>query len=382
MRRGSERPPATLPSPPEGERARDRGRRKPAAKRRASSADVARLAGVSRTTVSFVLNSAPGKSIPEATRQRVLAAARELAYVPDAAARTSALVKHTSIGFFIPHDGYVSSDAYVARVVEGMTPVLNKNRYRLVLRPIDPARPGYLEQARRVGVDGLVLMNLHERDGGLAELVEARFPVVVIGSVDGGAVAGRRVRQLDVDNRAAVAEAVQHLVDLGHRDIGMISHAPLSYAAARDRLDGYRATMARAGLRVRRDWVREADLTEESGRQAMAAILAGPRRPTAVFAGNDVVAYGALRAIEEAGLRVPDDLSLVGCDDDPLSRHLHPPLTTVVNPAVRLGAEAARLLIALLRGAAPPPRRTLFRTSLAVRGSSRPPRAAAGDHAA
>jgi DNA-binding LacI/PurR family transcriptional regulator len=128
--------------------------------------------------------------------------------------------------------------------------------------------------------------------------------------------------------------------------------------------------MAAARIPIRRDWVQAADLTEQSGHQAMAEILACRRRPTAVFASNDVVAYGALNALQERGFAVPGDVSLMGFDDDLLSRYLKPQLTTVFNPAASLGAEAARLLIALIRGT-PVTSHPRLRTSLVVRESCR-----------
>ncbi|HVO18418.1 MAG TPA: LacI family DNA-binding transcriptional regulator [Anaeromyxobacter sp.] len=338
-------------------------RRRASRSRPVSSLDVARRAGVSRTTVSFVLNNAPGKSIPEATRARVLAAARELAYVPNARARSIALVRHRTIGFFIPHAGYVSSDAYVHRIIQGMSPVLNKSRFRLVVQALAVDQRNYLQVARQDEVDGVVFMNAHGGDRGLQELIDAGLPLVAIGTL-----ADKRVTQLDIDNRLAAAEAVRYLVGLGHRDIGMVVHASLSYLAARDRLAGFRAAMAAARLPVRKEWIRVADLTEQSGYRAMGEILASRRRPTAVFASNDVVAYGALKSLQERGFAVPGDVSLMGFDDDLLSRFLKPQLTTVYNPAASIGAEAARLLIGLVRGTPMPPHARL-RTSLVVRES-------------
>jgi LacI family transcriptional regulator len=338
----------------------------PFSKRNASAADVARRAGVSRTTVSFVLNNTPGKSIPEKTRQNVLKAARALAYTPNEQARRVAMVKHHSIGFFIPHSGYISSDAYIIRILEGMTPVLNKGRFQLVLQPLKLQQKGYLQLARQDAVDGIILMNTHDADVGLAEIIAAGFPLVVIGTIT-----RRDVCQIDIDNRASAASVVHHLASQGHRDIAMIVHAPLTFYAARDRQEGFRAAMRQAGLRVRADWVREANLTEESGYRAMREILRASRRPTAVFAGNDVVAYGAAQAIKDAGLAIPHDISLVGFDDDLASRYFNPPLTTVTNPAPGLGAEAARLLISILKSRPVATRRTILPTALAVRESCR-----------
>jgi LacI family transcriptional regulator len=330
------------------------GRRPP----RASSLDVARHARVSRTTVSFVLNHAAGKSIPAATRARVLAAARALGYVPDLRARARAMATRRTIGLFVPHTGYVSADPYVHRVIQGMTPVLHGGRFRLVVQSIAGSQGDYAALARRSEVDGVVFM--------IAQLRAASFPLVVIGTL-----ADRAIPQLDVDNRAAAAAATRYLVGLGHREIGLILHAPPSFSAARDRREGFRAAMAEAGLAVPRAWVRAADLTEEGGYRAMRAILAGRRRPSAVFATSDVVAYGALQALQDGGLGVPDDVSVVGFDDDLLSRYTRPRLTTVHSPAEGLGAEAARLAMALVRGARPgsSPR---LEASLVVRESCRP----------
>ncbi len=338
------------------------GRRGPPA----SSLDVARRARVSRTTVSFVLNHAAEKSIPAATRARVLAAAHALGYVPDLRARARAMATRRTIGLFVPHTGYVSADSYVHRVIQGMTPVLHKGRFRLLVQSIAGSQGDYLSLARRSEVDGIVFMNPQGGDRGLAALRAASFPLVVIGTL-----ADRDIRQLDVDNRAAAAAATRYLVGLGHREIGLILHAPPSFSAARDRREGFRAAMADAGLAIPRAWVRAADLTEEGGYRAMRAILARRHRPSAVFATSDVVAYGALQALQERGLGVPADVSVVGFDDDLLSRYTRPRLTTVHSPAEGLGAEAARVVMALARGARPgsSPR---LEASLVVRESCQP----------
>ncbi len=331
-----------------------------------SSADVARRAGVSRTTVSFVINNAPGKNIPEETRQRVLNAAHELHYTPNESARSVAMIKHHSIGFFIPHAGYLSSDASIVRVIEGMAPVLNKHRFQLVLQPLSMQEMDYLQIAQADHVDGIILMNTHDDDKGLVQIIQAGLPLVVIGSIS-----NPEVMQIDIDNRSAAAAAVNYLIDLGHREIGMVVHAPLSYYAARDRYEGYKSALGGAGLEERSEWVREGNLTAESGYQAAREIVSGPERPSALFVGNDVVAYGAIQAIKDAGLEIPRDISVVGFDDDSVSRYLNPPLTTMTNPAAGFGAEAARLLIGALKGRPFPARQTILPTALAVRGSCR-----------
>jgi LacI family transcriptional regulator len=337
------------------------------AERKATSADVAKKAGVSRTTVSFVLNNTPGKTISDATRRKVLHAARELEFVPNEKARDVAMIKHHSVGFFIPHAGYISSDAYIIRVIEGITPVLNKNRFQLVLQPLKLQKMDYLSRARQDGLDGIILMNAYDDDKGLVELIATRFPLVVIGTISHPGVF-----QIDIDNRSAAKGAVEYLISLGHRDIGMILHAPGSYYPARDRFEGYRSAMEGAQCALQKSWIRNADLTEESGYMAMAEILEEEKRPTAMFAGNDVVAYGAMQAIKDAGLAIPGDMSIVGFDDDLPSRYVNPRLTTVTNPAPSLGAAAARLLIGVLQGHIALEPAPTFPMLLAVRDSCRP----------
>jgi LacI family transcriptional regulator len=309
-------------------------------KRMVSASDVAKLAGVSRTTVSFILNNTPGKHISEATRQRVLQAAAALEYVPDEDAVSVARRTHFTIGFFISHSSSIFTDAYIIRLIDGMALVFNKHRCRLILQPLRQSQTNYVELARSQSLDGVILINTHTNDPGIFELEKAGIPLVVIGSIE-----GLHIPQVDIDNSAAAREMTEHLIALGHRNIAMIVHAPVSYYAAAHRLAGYTAALEAAGLKVNAEYIKIADFTEASGYRAMREILDIKDRPTAVFAGNDVVAYGAMQAIQDAGLNIPADISLAGFDDDYLSRYLNPPLTTVTQPAAGLGEAAARLVL-------------------------------------
>jgi DNA-binding LacI/PurR family transcriptional regulator len=335
----------------------------------ATANDVARQAGVSRTTVSFVLNNTPGKNISEATRQRVLAAASALGYRPHREARRLAMIRHHSVGLFICHTHSLFSDAYISRLIGGIAQVLNKQRFQLVLQPLRLDQSGYLQLAMQDRVDGIILLNTHDADEGLAEIVAAGFPLVAIGTLS-----DREIPQVDIDNRSAAARVTQHLIDLGHKKIAMIVHAPLVYYAAQLRLEGFRHALKVNKLALNQDWVRRGDFTEESGYRCMRELLSVPERPTAVFAGNDMIAYGALKEIKDAGLAVPADISLAGFDDDFLSRYLNPPLTTLSVPASALGARAAQLLLQRLRENRPGQAEQIRLTArLAERDSCRPP---------
>ena len=345
------------------------GRRRRRKQKRVSAADVAAEAGVSRTTVSFVLNNTPGKNITEATRQRVLSAAEQLGYIPDQEARRIALARHHAIGLFICHSQYVYSDAFISRVVEGMSQAVNRHRVRLVIHPVTLYEESYLELAKKDEVDGIVLINAHDDDPALADVVEAGFPAVAMDHLP-----DLPLDQVYVDNRGAAKEMVEYLIELGHRSIGAITHASTVFAASRMRLNGYFDALADAGLTAREEWIAYGDFAEHSGYEGMSRILESHPRPTAVFAGNDVVAYGAMRAAADAGLHVPNDISVVGYDDDYLSRYLNPPLTTMALPASGMGSAAVSLLLRRIMDdeGEEEPSKVVLPCQIAVRSSVKP----------
>jgi LacI family transcriptional regulator len=336
-------------------------------KRESSAIDVAKKAGVSRTTVSFVLNNTPGKIISEATRQKVLRAAEELEYIPNETARNLAMTRHHSIGLFICHTHSVFSDAYIISLIEGMSKILNKHRFQLILQPLKLTQSDYLSLAKQDNVDGVILLNTHDNDEGLTEIVQSGFPLVVIGSLS-----NRNILQVDIENYSAARAVTQYLISLGHKKIGMIAHAAQVYYASRERIRGYKETLRDTGLEYRDEWVKIGDFSEESGYKTMAEILSLPDRPSAVFTGNDMIAYGAVKAIKDSGMDIPEDMSIAGFDDDFLSRYLNPPLTTMSLPAASLGAESARQLISKITGREIPEKQIILSPHLTVRQSCRP----------
>ncbi len=317
-------------------------------KRRASSFDVARLAGVSRTTVSLVLNNAPHAHISEETRRRVWEAARKLQYFPHAAARslvegrtrTVALVWHRG-----PDVNY--RDVFLPGLLQGLASALHAQGYSLLFRPIEPQEPDdvVLELALGGYADGLIISGPKAEDPVLAELVRREVPVVLHGQVPGLALP-----YVDVDNVAGAKRAVSHLLRLGHRRIAIITNARPEYVSARQRLEGYRLALREAGITPLPQWIQYGDFDEASGRKAMQALLEVQPRPTAVFVASDLVALGALYALWEAGVRVPQDMAVVGFDDLPLAAYTIPPLTTVRVPAWDLGFAAGQLMLHRLQG--------------------------------
>lgn len=334
---------------------------------RPTSRDVARLAGVSRTTVSLVLNNVPDVHISPETRQRVLEAARQLNYYPDVSARrlvsgrthTIALVWHRG-----PDQMY--RDAFLPGLLQGATRAARRYGYHVLFRPIESDEPddAYVELARGRHTDGLILSGPRSDDTALLDLHREGFPIVIHGQLP-----GTDVPSVDVDNVQGATVAVEHLLRLGHRRIGMITNAPPAYTASRQRLEGYRQALETAGIPYDEELVRYGNFDEESGRQAMEALLSLGERPTAVFIASDMVAIGALRALREHGLQVPEDIAVVGFDDIATARYLTPALTTVHVPAFGLGWSAAELLIRIIEGDLPNETQVRLETQLVVRES-------------
>jgi DNA-binding LacI/PurR family transcriptional regulator len=317
-------------------------------RRQARSQDVASLAGVSRTTVSFVLNDVPGVKISDETRQRVLQAAQELRYYPTAAARSLASGKTRRIALILGQSrDRLAADAFLPAFLQGVTASVNRRSYLLMVQLAEavPSHEAYTRLIREQQVDGLILSGPRSDDQSLDELADDDFPLILHGRLKGSGFPW-----VDVDNQAAGYQATSHLIGLGHRRIGFISNAPLSYAGAYERFAGYKAALGEHDIALDDDLVRTAVFVPQSARTAMGVLLNLPERPTAVFAASDVVAIGAMGAIQAAGLRIPEDVAIVGFDDIFLAADLSPPLTTVRVPAYGLGWTAADVLISLIEG--------------------------------
>lgn len=314
--------------------------------KRPTAREVAELAGVSRTTVSFVLNNVPGMRISEETRQRVLQAARQLHYYPDATARRMVAGRTKIIGFVLrQHPEQAFADMFLPQVLSGLSRVANAEGYHVLFEPISPddqVQP-YLRLIRERHVDGIVLSGPRFDDQELLQTETKGIPIVLMGQLPGLALPF-----VDIDNTGGARRATEHLIQLGHTRIALITNAEPVYTASASRLAGYQEALAAAGVAFDPTLVRYGNFTPQSGQAAMAELVAQRPRPTAVFVASDTVALGALQAIRQAGLRIPDDIALVGFDDIPLAEFIDPPLTTVRLPATGLGWGAAELLIRLI----------------------------------
>lgn len=336
-------------------------------RRSPTSEDVARLAGVSRTTVSLVLNGVRGARIRPETRQRVLEAAARLNYRPHAGARHLVRGRAEAVAFVMRQTpDQVFADAFLPEVLRGLSGALQAAGLHLLIFPLspdqDPEESARLLQERRV--DGMILSGPRFEDRDWLERLGQETPVVLMGHLEGSPLPS-----VDVDNMQAAAMATRHLLGRGHRRIGMITNAPLSYTASYERWLGYRQALEEAGVPYDEALVAFGAFTPASGAAAMEQLLRLPDPPTAVFVASDVVAFGALQTIRRHGLRVPHDLALVGFDDVPLSAYVDPPLTTVHLPAEELGREAGRLLLRWMEEGRPARTRIRLATGLIIRQS-------------
>jgi LacI family transcriptional regulator len=303
--------------------------------------EIADLADVSRSTVSRVLNNHP--SVRPSVRARVQQVIQDNRYTPRAAARSLASRRTNVVGLLIPRSAAtIFSDPFFPHVIQGITETCSNRGYFLLLSMVTVEREQdfYERVLRGRHVDGLIMMSSDIDDPILPLLIRDDSPLVLVGRHPYLA----DVSSADVDNRDGAVQAVRHLIELGHRRIATIT-GPLYMVAAMDRRDGYKQALAEAAIPIRPDLIVESDFTQAGAYGAMHQVLQLAERPTAVFTGSDVMAAGALRALHEVGLRVPEDMALVSFDDLPLASILTPPLTTVHQPLNELGAAAADLLL-------------------------------------
>jgi LacI family transcriptional regulator len=335
--------------------------------KRATARDVAELAEVSRTTVSFVLNEVPGIRISEETRQRVLEAAKHLNYHPDATARRMVTGRTNVIGFILRQSpDQVFGDQFLPQVLNGLTHAAAAQNYHVLIEPIPPeSEPGaYLRLVRERHVDGIILSGPRFDDEELLRFHAEGWPLVMMGQLP-----NTDLMSVDIDNVGSAAAATQHLIALGHRRIALITNAQPTYTATMERLTGYRQALESACLAYDETLVEFGGFTPPSGAVAMNRLLQLSPRPTAVFVASDTVALGALQAIRGCGLRVPNDIALVGFDDVPLSEFVDPPLTTIRLPAYGLGWGAADLLLRAINHEEIQQRSVLLESELIVRKS-------------
>jgi LacI family transcriptional regulator len=308
---------------------------------RASASDVAQLAGVSTATVSRALNH-PTQVDPQ-TLARVMAAATKLRYVPHGAARSMRSQRSRMIGAIVPSFDY----ALYARTTSALQRRLDERGYSLVLAEHHYDLDAELRIATQLiqhGVDAFVFVGLDHQPALFSLLEDFDRPYVLTWGVD----PMRRHPSIGFDNRATTYAVAQHLLSLGHRDFGLLSAPIEGNDRARTRGEGLRMALKENGLSLRDECVQYAPISLQAAKQAMMKMLSLQRRPTAVVATNDVFAVGAMLACREAGVKIPDDISITGVDNTDLGATQTPGLTSVKTPIVEIGTAAADQLVSRL----------------------------------
>jgi len=333
---------------------------------RATINDIARIAKVSKKTVSRVINESP--LVKPRTRHLVKSIIAELGFTPDPQARALALRRSFLVGLVYDNP----SPQYVVNMQRGILDGLEETDFQLVLRPVNRGDANYWHRLRTFIQQhkpfGLILPPSVSEDEELIDMLrEHGVDYVRIASVELDTPA-RMIRTHDAEG---AAQAARHLCALGHVDIAHIQ-GPETFRSAHERRSGFVRGLAESGRTLPADMIAEAGYTFDSGLQAMERLIYAKRRPTAVFAGNDEMATGAYVAVRKAGLRIPEDISIVGFDDTPIAGRLWPALTTVRLPIREMGAAAAKLLLDQAAGN-PPAEIISFSPEIVVRESAAAP---------
>ncbi|CAM3722913.1 catabolite control protein A [Cohnella lubricantis] len=304
--------------------------------------DVAREAGVSMATVSRVVNNNP--NVKPQTRKKVYEAIERLGYRPNAVARGLASKKTTTVGVVIPD----ISNAIFAEVARGIEDIANMYHYNIILCNADKRKEKEIRVINTLlekQVDGLLFMGGAVTEEHLQAFSSSNVPIVLCATTDERGT----MPSVDIDHEAAAFDAVSRLIADGHRRIGMISGTLQDPANGYARYQGYKRALEEAGIAADEQLVRIGNYKYESGMEAAQYFLDLAERPTAVFAATDEMAIGAIHAIQDAGLRVPQDISVISVDNIRMASMVRPQLTTVAQPMYDIGAVSMRLLTKLMK---------------------------------
>lgn len=331
-----------------------------------TSHDVAKKAGVSVATVSRVLNDSP--LVTESTRQNVLSAVKALNYQPNHAARSLRAGRSHVIGLIISD----IQNPFFTSIVRGIEDVAHQHGYSLVLcnSDEDPEKEKlYINVMRSEEVAGVILASASEANPQVDDLITYNIPVVAIDRQ----VDGRTIDSVLAANIEGAHAAVVHLLELGHRCIGFIG-LPLTHTPGKERYEGYQRALRDNQLPMSQSFVRIADAKQQGGYESTRDLLTQQPCVTALFVANNLMTLGALDAIRERSLRIPDDISIIGFDDMPWANLLQPPLTAIAQPTYELGQRAAELLLERLKDRDKPVTHEKLETRLIRRGSTSQPR--------
>lgn len=327
---------------------------------------IAVRARVSVGTVSHVINNSAG--VREEVRKRVLDAIERLGYQPSLLARGLRRNQTTILGVIIPD----ISNPFFPLVVRGVEDIAYQNSYRLMLCNTDndaQKEQVYFDELRAYRMAGLIVIpSANSRLVPMAAATGGEIPVICLDRCP----EGWKGDTVTVDNAEGAYQAAKYLLELGHRRIATITGQP-HVTSGVERLKGFKRALREAGVNIAPEYIQEGRFDRLSGYEKGLMLLQFSPRPTAIFAANDLIALGVLGALREMGLRCPEDVSLVGFDDQEMASFTNPALTTVAQPAYQMGARAAALLFERLHGENVPAQQVVMKATLRVRDSATAP---------
>lgn len=303
--------------------------------------DVAKRAGISIATASYAFNGRA--EVSEQTRRAVLKAAEDLNYKPHGIARSLRRNRTKTIGLLLSD----LSGPFYSELIKAAEEVVFANGYNLIACSSYGGKNStairFLEERH---TDGILLLASDIDDEAIIRNTAPSYPIILLDRE----LSARYVSSVTVDNEAGAARMVQFLVDSGYREIGYLS-GPMNSLDARHRLDGYRAALAANGIPFVHTWLLQGSFTQEGGFYAAKSLIAQERLPEVVFCANDEMAVGAIRAFQQGGYRVPDDIGVAGFDDINIAQYIRPALTTMRQPLHQMGSIAAHMAFDALNGA-------------------------------
>jgi LacI family transcriptional regulator len=329
--------------------------------------DVAREAGVSMATVSRVVNNNP--NVKPQTRKKVYEAIERLGYRPNAVARGLASKKTTTVGVVIPD----IANAIFAEVARGIEDIANMYHYNIILCNADKRKEKEIRVVNTLlekQVDGLLFMGGAVTDEHLQAFNTSNVPIVLCATTDEKGI----IPSVDIDHEAAAFDAVNKLIEEGHRAIAMISGTLQDPANGYARFQGYKRALEQAGLPYREEYVRVGNYKYESGIEATQYFIGLAERPTAIFSATDEMAIGAIHALQDSGISVPEDISVISVDNSRVASMVRPLLTTVAQPMYDIGAVSMRLLTKLMKKESIDQAKVILPHDLVVRKSVAAPR--------
>ncbi|MGI6149984.1 MAG: LacI family DNA-binding transcriptional regulator [Limnochordia bacterium] len=312
-------------------------------RKRVSIKDVAREAGVSVTTASYVLNRKPGTRISDETARKVRAAAKRLKYVPNISARTMISQKSQLIGVIIPQTGpshrLMFDNPFYGEFLSAVEYELREQGYHLLLSGTGPYQD-YSCIAQMRSLDGIIIMGTYPSNF-LEEIKQLGIPVVLVDSY----IEDQYFHRVNINDRYGGYLAAKYLIDKGHRRIAFVAEKLREQGVLHERFLGYRDALAEAGITFAEQWVYEADVSYQGGFEAAEEIVRRGNGETAAFAAADIIAVGLINGLKAQHVAVPEELSVIGFDDVPLAVMSFPELTTVHQDVWEKGRQAARIVI-------------------------------------